>query len=120
MSLDDARTNFYSYKQKKSETQHEYLRHFSSLIDVLEHYGAKVGSDDVFIHNVDKLVEEEAPGETAPLDIMKAYRVKLVAAARNRAMRESCKACNTVDPLAFLTYWPSLLGCLLNKIKLNS
>ena len=47
--LDDARTNFYSYKQKKLETLHEYLRHFSSLIELLEHcYGAKVGSDDVF------------------------------------------------------------------------
>ena len=81
LSLDDARTNFYSYKQKKSETLHEYLRHFSSLIEVLEHYGAKMGSDDVFIDNVANLVAEEAPGETAPLVIVAAYRARLVAAA---------------------------------------
>ena len=34
LSLDEARTNFYSYKQKKSETLHEYLRHLHvPLID---------------------------------------------------------------------------------------
>ena len=85
LSLDDARTNFYSYKQKKTETLHEYLRHFSSLIEVLEHYGAKVGSDDVFIDNVDKLVEEEAPGETAPPDIVKAYRVKISPSSKKKS-----------------------------------
>jgi len=39
-----------------------------------------------FIDTVDKLVDQEAPGETAPPDIVKAYHVKLVAAARYRSI----------------------------------
>ena len=63
LSLDDVRTNFYSYKQSNGQTLHEYLKHFSSLIEVLEHYGgARLGEDDMFIKSVDNLVKEDAPG----------------------------------------------------------
>jgi len=74
------------YKQANGQTLNKYLKHFSSLIEVLEHYGARLGEDEVFIKAVRNLEKEEAPGESKSPSIIKAYYHKLVAAARNRSI----------------------------------
>jgi len=61
LSINEARTNFYSYKQKNNKTLTQYLEHFKSLVEVLEHYGANIGEDEAFIKEVEKLIDEFPP-----------------------------------------------------------
>lgn len=89
LSLDeDSRMTFYLYKQSNRQTLHEYLTHFSSLIEVLEHYGARPGEDAVFIKSVKNLIKEEvAPAEESePVSVIEANYNTVVTAARNRSI----------------------------------
>ena len=45
LSLDDARTSYYAYTQGPDDTIAIYLEHFTSLVEVLEHYGDAIGED---------------------------------------------------------------------------
>lgn len=49
LSLDDARTSYYAYKQTPDESLAEYLDHFRSRVDVLEHFGGQLGEDPKFL-----------------------------------------------------------------------
>ena len=45
LSLDDARTSYYAYTQGPDDMIAIYLEHFTSLVEVLEHYGGAIGED---------------------------------------------------------------------------
>ena len=45
LSLDDARTSYYVYTQGPDDTIAIYLEHFTSLLEVLEHYSGAIGED---------------------------------------------------------------------------
>jgi hypothetical protein len=48
ISLHDAWSNYYSYKQQSDQSLHAYLKDFQSLVQVLEHYGAAFGAEEPF------------------------------------------------------------------------
>ena len=66
LSLDDARTAYYSYVQPKTQSLADYLRHFQSLVDVLEHYNASVGEDKAFLDKAGVLLDEMEPDVSEP------------------------------------------------------
>jgi len=86
--MNEARTNFYSYKQKNNETLTQYLEHFKSLVEVLEHYGANIGEDEAFIKEAENLIDEFPPDIKDIYYERKvvAYRAKCTKAARNRTL----------------------------------
>jgi len=45
LSLDNARTSYYTYTQGAEDSISSYLEHFRSLVEVLEHYGDAIGED---------------------------------------------------------------------------
>ena len=49
LSLDDASTSYYGYVQPKTQSLADHLRHFQSLVDVLEYYNASVGEYKAFL-----------------------------------------------------------------------
>jgi len=97
LSINEARTNFYSYKQKSNETLTQYLEHFRSLVEVLEHYGANIGEDEAFIEEAEKLIDEFPP-DVNDCEDYKTYLVKVA------VYRDKCKkaARNRTLALAFL------------------
>ena len=91
LSINEARTNFNSYKQKNNETLTQYLEHFRSLVEVLEHYGANIGEDEAFIKEAEKLIDEFPPNiNDHDYDTYKEkvanYRAKCKKTARNRTL----------------------------------
>jgi hypothetical protein len=53
LSLDEARTNYYAYTQGPDDTIAIYLEHFTSLVEVLEHYGGAIGEDPGLLDSTD-------------------------------------------------------------------
>ena len=53
LSLDEARTNYYAYTQGPDDTIAIYLEHFTSLVEVLEHYGGAIGEDPGLFDSTD-------------------------------------------------------------------
>jgi len=49
LSLDDAHTNYYNFKQGQDESLAHYLENFRSRVKVLEHYGGSIGKNPVFL-----------------------------------------------------------------------
>jgi len=47
--LDDARTNYYTFKQGQDESLADYLENFQSCVAVLEHYGRSIGENPIFL-----------------------------------------------------------------------
>jgi len=45
LSLDDARTSYYAYTRGAEDSISSYLEHFSSLVEVLQHYGGAISKD---------------------------------------------------------------------------
>ena len=88
LSLDDTRTAYYSYVQIKTQSLADYLRHFQSLIDVLEHYNASVSEDQEFLDKVGVLIDETKPDGTEAnyVDLKIRYNLKKAAATRNRSL----------------------------------
>ena len=88
MSLDDTRTTYYSYVQPKHQTLVDYVRHFQSLVDVLERYNASVEEDQAFLDKFGILKNEKEP------DILKLnytelklkYNLKKSLVTRNRSL----------------------------------
>jgi hypothetical protein len=60
ISLDDAWCNYYSYQQGPNQSLHEYLKDYQSRVQVLEHYGAAIGSEGPYLD----LVRERVRAET--------------------------------------------------------
>jgi hypothetical protein len=61
ISLDDAWSNYYAYKQSGNQSLHEYLKDYQSLVQVLEHYGAAIGAEGAYIESVKNKVKDAAP-----------------------------------------------------------
>ena len=85
LSLDDARTAYYSYTQPEHQTLAEYLTHFKSLVDVLDHYKASVGEDPAFLDTAGVLLEEEEPDGSDP-NLTAQWKARRVLAARYRTL----------------------------------
>jgi hypothetical protein len=88
LSIDDARTEYYSYTQPNTQSLADYLRHFQSLVDVLEHYDASVGEDKAFLDKAGILMEVEEPDvkdSDYPVQMRK-YNLKKALTARNRTL----------------------------------
>jgi len=49
LSLDDARTNYYTFRQGPDESLADYLENFRNRVDVLEHYGGSIGENPTFL-----------------------------------------------------------------------
>ena len=62
ISLDDAWHNYYSYAQGPKQTLHEYLKDYQSLVQVLEHYGAAIGTDRPYLDSVKDRVRQAHSG----------------------------------------------------------
>jgi len=49
LSLDNARTNYYTFKQGQNESLVDYLENFWLRVKVLEHYGGSISENPVFL-----------------------------------------------------------------------
>jgi hypothetical protein len=78
ISLDNAWSNYYRYKQ----TLHEYLIDFQSLVQVLKHYGAVMGTVGPYIDSVKEAVKASAPAGISATDLL----TRAVAAAKQKAI----------------------------------
>ena len=65
ISLDDAWGGYYSCRQGKDQTLHEYLKVFQGLVQVLEHYGAAIGAEGPYQDSVKIQIMSESPHLTA-------------------------------------------------------
>ena len=92
LSIDDAKTAYYGYVQPKHQPLSEYLKHFQSLIEVMEHYKASVGEDGAFLENAGILLEADKPnlGKFSSQEdfntALHTYNVALALVARNRSI----------------------------------
>ena len=91
LSLDDARTAYYGYTQPKDMSLANYLRHFRSLIEVLEHYNASIGEYKAFLDKAGILAEEQEPtgSESNFSYLMMKYNLKKALVACNRSIAVS-------------------------------
>jgi hypothetical protein len=64
ISLDDAWSNYFAYYQGGSQPLHDYLKDFQSLVQVLEHYGAPIGTAGPFLDSVRARVRNATIGLT--------------------------------------------------------
>ena len=64
------------------------MRHFQSLIEVLEHYNATIGEDNAFLDKAGILMDNVEPRgtETDYYDLKLKYKLKKVLIARNRSI----------------------------------
>jgi hypothetical protein len=49
LALDNAKCNFYAYRQGSDETNANYMSKFKNAIEVIEHYGGSIGDDAVLV-----------------------------------------------------------------------
>ena len=71
LALDDAKSSFYSYHQGSDESNAFYLTKFKNTIDVIEHYGGVIGTDDALVlEELKKNISE--PTEATPNEIARA------------------------------------------------
>ena len=61
LSLDDSKTTNYGYAQPKNINLADYIRHFQSLIEVMEHYNSSIGEVKYFLDRVGILVNDVEP-----------------------------------------------------------
>jgi hypothetical protein len=64
ISLNDAWTDFYNFKQGQHQLLYDYLKDFQALVQVLEHYGAEFGADGPNIASVLAEVRIDHPAES--------------------------------------------------------
>jgi hypothetical protein len=80
ISLDDAWTSYYTYKQDSNQTLHDYLKDFQGLVQVLEHYGAALGMEGPYQDAVREEVKAAHPGLTPGQ-----YTTRTIAAAKKKS-----------------------------------
>jgi hypothetical protein len=78
ISLDDAWCSYYGYHQGAHQTLHEYLKEYQSLVQVLEHYGAAIGSEGPYLEQVKDKVKAESKTHMTDSDV----KTKSLAAAK--------------------------------------
>jgi hypothetical protein len=61
ISLDDAWSSYYGYRQGHNQTLHENLKDHQGLVQVLEHYGAALGAEGPYKESVKAQVKADAP-----------------------------------------------------------
>jgi hypothetical protein len=71
ISLNDAWCNSYSYQQGAHQSLHEYLKDFQSLVQVLEHYGAPIGAEGLYIASVEAKLKTTLPSTISSDDLHK-------------------------------------------------
>jgi hypothetical protein len=71
ISLDNAWCNYYSYHQGAHQSLHEYLKEYQSLVQVLEHYGAAIGSEGPYIESVEDKLRTTLLSTFAPQELHK-------------------------------------------------
>lgn len=52
ISLDNAWSAYYAYRQTSQQTLHDYLKQFQLMVQVLKHYGAALGADGPYQESV--------------------------------------------------------------------
>jgi hypothetical protein len=83
ISIDDAWSNYYNYRQDGNQSLHEYLKDFQSLVQVLEHYGASIGSEKPYV----KAITERITAENPNIDpASEEFKKKAATAARHRSI----------------------------------
>jgi Reverse transcriptase (RNA-dependent DNA polymerase)/Zinc knuckle len=66
VSLDAAWVSYYKYNQGPDQSLHDYLKDYQSMVEVLEHYGAVIGTAGPYLALVKERVRLAAPqGTTA-------------------------------------------------------
>jgi hypothetical protein len=80
ISLNDAWSDFCSYKQGQNQQLYDYLKEFQSLVQVLEHCGAEFGADGPNQASVVAEVKADFPNDTAF-----ALKARAVAAAKRKS-----------------------------------
>jgi hypothetical protein len=81
ISLDDAWCNYYSYKQGPNQSLHEYLKDYRSLVQVLEHYGAAIGSEGPYLDSLREQVRAETYAVTE-----EEYKANKITAAKQQTI----------------------------------
>ena len=94
LSLDDARTTYYTYTRGAEDSISSYLEHFRSLVEVLEHYGGAIGEDPGLL-NATVAVSAGADNATKRLKI-----------ARDRSL--ALAILKRADRCCFGTLWTDL------------
>jgi hypothetical protein len=78
ISLDDAWCSYYGYHQGTHQRLHEYLKEYQSLVQVLEHYGAAIGSEVPYLEQVKDKVKAASKTHMTDSDM----KTKSLAAAK--------------------------------------
>lgn len=68
--MDNAWSNYYSYKQGQKQTLHNYLKASKSQVNVLKHYGPAIGTSKPFLDAVNKDTMEVTTTEAKAIDIL--------------------------------------------------
>jgi hypothetical protein len=80
ISLDDAWSSYYAYRQGHNQTLHEYLKEFQALVQVLEHYRAALGAEAPYQDSVNAQIM--AGDGLTPAE----YRTRSVAVAKKKSV----------------------------------
>jgi hypothetical protein len=80
ISLDDAWSSYYSYRQGNKQTLHDYLKEYQGLVQVLEHYGSALGAEGPY----QDAVKDDVMAETGPTD--EEYKKRTVIAAKKKSV----------------------------------
>jgi hypothetical protein len=81
ISLDDAWTSYYTFRQGNQQTLHEYRNDYQGLVQVLEHYGAALGAEAPYQDALKAQITADNPGLSA-----EEYRTRTVLAAKNKSV----------------------------------
>ena len=60
ISIYDAWQTYFNYKQKGDQSIHDYLKSFQALVQVLEHYGAAIGTEQPFQEAMREAIHDNA------------------------------------------------------------
>jgi hypothetical protein len=61
ISLDDAWSNYYAYRQGNRQTLHEFLKDYQGLVQVLKHYGVALGAEGPYQDVLKAKIKKDKP-----------------------------------------------------------
>jgi hypothetical protein len=102
ISLDDAWCSYYGYHQGAHQTLHEYLKEYQSLVQVLEHYGAAIGSEGPYLEQVKDKVKAASKTHMTDSDV----KTKSLAAAKLQSIAMGFMKC--ADKRRYGGLWSNL------------
>jgi hypothetical protein len=71
ISLDDAWARYYTHHQTQHQSLHDYHKDYQSLVQVLEHYGASIGTEGPYLEYVKDKVKEASSVHLTDEDVRK-------------------------------------------------